>query len=106
MITFCTGTSWCPCLEPVLTALMLLTTSMPSLTQPMSRVVRVDPHTNELLIRNAATKKSWVNAIPSSHLFAADLPDDLGPGTYTVTVRAVDEFGRTHHGHRVLEIGR
>lgn len=73
---------------------------------PMQRVARADPHTNELMIRNADTKKSWVNAIPSSHLFTADLPDELAAGTYTVTVRAVDEFGRTHHGHRVLEIGR
>lgn len=45
-----------------------------------------------------------MKAQPSSHLFVADLPDDLGPGTYTVTVRAVDEFGRTHHAHRVLEV--
>ena len=73
---------------------------------PMQRVSRADPHTNELFIRNRESKKSWVNAIPSSHLFSADLPDDLEAGTYTVTVAAVDEFGRTHHGHRVLEIGR
>jgi hypothetical protein len=73
---------------------------------PMQRVFRADPHTNELMIRNRDTTKSWVTAIPSSHLFSADLPDPLEAGTYTVTVRAVDEFGRTHHGHRVLEIGR
>jgi hypothetical protein len=71
---------------------------------PMERVFRVDPATDELFHRNAATIKPWVKAQPSSHLFVADLPDDLGPGTYTVTVRAVDEFGRAHHGHRVLEI--
>ena len=42
--------------------------------------------------------------VASSHLWVADLPDDLGPGTWTLTVTARDEFGRTHHGHRVLEI--
>jgi hypothetical protein len=70
----------------------------------MDRVFRVDPSTDELLRRNSATVKPWVEPKPSSHLFVADLPDDLGPGTYTVTVRAVDEFGRTHHAHRVLEV--
>ncbi len=71
---------------------------------PMTRVRRADPHTVELYHRNAASKKSWVDAIPSTHIWSADLPDDLGPGTYTLSVRAVDEFGRTHHGHRVVEI--
>ncbi len=70
----------------------------------MERVRRVDPSTAELFARNAATVKSWVEAQPSSHLFVADLPDDLGPGTHTVTVRAVDEFGQVHHAHRVLEV--
>ena len=54
--------------------------------------------------RNPDTKKSWLQPGISSHLFSADLPDDLGPGTYVLSVRAVDEFGRTHHGHTVLEI--
>jgi hypothetical protein len=70
----------------------------------MERVFRVDPSTDELFRQNTATIKPWVEAQPSSHLFVADLPDDLRPGTYTVTVRAVDEFGRVHHAHRVLEI--
>jgi hypothetical protein len=71
---------------------------------PMERVRRVDPSTAELLLRNPDTVKSWVKPLPSSHLFVADLPDGLGPGTYTVTARAVDEFGQVHHAHRVLEI--
>ena len=71
---------------------------------PLTRVSRRDPVTNELLLRNEKTKKSWVNATPSSHIYTADLPDDLAPGTYTVSVRAVDEFEQVHHGHSVLEI--
>lgn len=71
---------------------------------PMQRVERADPYMIEVFARHADTKKSWLEATPSSHVFAADVPDDLGPGTHTVTVRARDEFGREHHGHRVMEI--
>jgi hypothetical protein len=71
---------------------------------PMTRTRRRDPYMVEVHARNPDTKKSFVRLAPSSHLFSADLPDDLGPGTYTLSVRAVDEFGRVHHGHTVLEI--
>lgn len=54
--------------------------------------------------RNTARVNPWVRAAPSSRLWRADLPDDLGPGACTLTVRATNEFGRVHHGHRVLEI--
>ena len=75
--------------------------------QTMARVDRKDPRVDAMWMRDAKgaqTKKSWVNAMPSSHLWEADLPDNLGPGVYTLSVRAVDEFGRTHHGHSILEI--
>jgi hypothetical protein len=71
---------------------------------PMQRVERADPYMIEVFARHADTKKSWLEATPSSHVFAADVPDDLEAGTHTVTVRARDEFGREHHGHRVMEI--
>ena len=70
----------------------------------MKRVLRKDPFIVEQFNRHRESKKSWVEARPSTHLFEADLDDTLGAGTYTVTVRAVDEFGRVHHGHTVLEI--
>lgn len=63
-----------------------------------------DPWVRELYLRHADVIKPWVEAVPSSHVFVADLPDDLAPGTHTVTVRAVDEFGRSHVAHRILEI--
>jgi hypothetical protein len=72
--------------------------------RPMRRVARADPYMLETFARNRDTVKSWLQATPSSHLWAADVPDDLGPGTYRVTVEAVDEFGRQHHGHSILEI--
>ena len=70
----------------------------------LTRVERIDPWLLELWSRHRDEKKFWIEALPSSHLFEADVPDDLQPGTYTVTVRATDEFGRVHHAHRVLEI--
>lgn len=72
--------------------------------QAMQRVERKDLLVNELLLRNADSKKSWVNANPSSHIFELDLPDALPVGVHTISIRAVDEFGRTHHGHSILEI--
>ena len=71
---------------------------------PMTRVARRDPYVIEYFTRNEDSKKSWLEATPSSHLWSADLPDDLAPGTYTLSVRATDEFGREHHGHSILEI--
>ena len=70
----------------------------------MQRTSRKDLLVNEMWARNPEGKKIWVNAAPSSHLFEADLPDDLTQGVYTLSVRAVDEFGRTHHAHSILEI--
>jgi len=70
----------------------------------MQLSLRIDPMIDEMWKRNPDSKKSFVNAAVSSHLFEADLPDDLGAGTYTLSVRAVDEFGRTHHAHSILEI--
>ncbi len=71
---------------------------------PMQRVTRADPYMIEVFARNEATKKSWLQATPSSHIFTADLPDDLEAGVYTLSVRARDEFAQEHHGHTILEI--
>ena len=71
---------------------------------PMVRVRRPDPYMIEVFARNEETKKSWLRPAPSTHLFSADLPDELTPGTYTLSVRATDEFGREHHAHSILEI--
>ena len=72
--------------------------------QPLVRVLRKDPYMLEQYNRHRDTKKSWVEATLSTHLFSGDLDDTLSVGTHTVTVRAEDEFGRVHHGHAVLEI--
>jgi hypothetical protein len=70
----------------------------------LERVLAPDPFVAEVFARHRDTIRSWVDAITSAHLYRADLPDDLAPGIYTVTVRATDEFGQVHHGHSILEI--
>lgn len=70
----------------------------------MRRELREDPYIVEQFQRHADLKKSFVQAVKSTHIFSADLDDAICRGTHTITVRAVDEFGRIHHGHSVLEI--
>jgi hypothetical protein len=70
----------------------------------MERVARPDPFVEEEFARNEETKKPWVKAEPCSHLWAARLPADLEPGTHCVAVHAVDEFGREHRDHLVIEL--
>ena len=70
----------------------------------MSHELVWDPSYLELSERHGDVIKPWVEPEPSTHIWIADLPDDLGPGTHLVSVAAVDDFGSTHHGHKILEI--
>ena len=70
----------------------------------MTRDTRPDPFVQEVFARNEATKKPWVKADPSSHVWVARLPVDLDAGTHCVQVRAVDEYGREHRDHLVVEV--
>jgi hypothetical protein len=70
----------------------------------MASKVRPDPFVEEEYARNEETKKPWVKAEPSSHIWVARLPADLAAGTHCIKVSAVDEYGRTHHDHLVLEV--
>lgn len=72
--------------------------------QAMQRVERIDPFVQEVYARNADTKKPWVEAGMSSHLWEARLPPDLPPGTHRITVQASDEFGRAYAAAMVLEV--
>ena len=70
----------------------------------MERIVRPDPFVEEEFARNEATKKPWVKAEPSSHIWTARLPAELERGTHCIAVRVIDEYGREHRDHLVLEL--
>jgi hypothetical protein len=70
----------------------------------MTRESRPDPFVQEVFARNEATKKPWVKADPSSHIWVARLPADLDAGTHCIAVRVTDEYGREHRDHLVLEV--
>ena len=71
---------------------------------PMTRTERIDPFVEELYARNVDTKKPWVSATRSTHVWQTTLPADLAVGTHRLTVRATDEYGRQHLGWMVLEV--
>ena len=70
----------------------------------MARQARVDPFVAELYDRNEATKKPWVKAVPSSHVFVAKLPRGLAPGSYPLVVEAVNEYGQPISARLALEV--
>src|SRR3984885_8631050 len=70
----------------------------------MTRRPRPDPFVQEVFARNEATKKAWVKAEDSSHIWIARLPGDLAPGTYPVVVEAVGEYGQPLGGRLALEV--
>jgi hypothetical protein len=71
---------------------------------PMQRVERLDPYVQEVYTRHRAQKKPWVEAGKSSHIWQANLPADLVPGTYALRTRGIDEFGQVHESMLVLEV--
>jgi hypothetical protein len=70
----------------------------------MQRDERLDPFVQEEFARNEATKKPWVKAVSSSHIWTARLPPDLEVGTHCLCVRVMDEYGHEHRDHLVIEV--
>ena len=70
----------------------------------MARLARPDPFVQEVFARNEATKKAWVKAEDSSHIWTARLPVDLAAGTYAVVVEATGEYGQPLSGRLALEV--
>jgi hypothetical protein len=71
---------------------------------PMERIVGIDPFAVELFQRASETIKPWVEAVPTTHLWTAHLPEDLRPGVHTINVRAIDDYGQEHVAHKVFEV--
>lgn len=70
----------------------------------MTRRYATDPFFDALYDRHADEMKSWVEPVPSTHLWVAPLPRDLAGGPHTLLVEAVDEYGATHTARAVLEV--
>jgi hypothetical protein len=70
----------------------------------LTKVERRDPFVMEVYERNRDSKKPWVEAARSSHVWQGGLPADLAVGTHRVAVRGTDEYGRTHSTSMVLEV--
>ena len=73
---------------------------------PLQRTRRLDPFVVELFARYPETKKSWVQATPSTHIWTARLPEDLPPGAHRITIEGSDEYGRPIRSAAVLEVTR
>jgi hypothetical protein len=42
--------------------------------------------------------------IPSTHIWSGSFNQDINPGAHTVTVLAIDEYGREHYGRKIFEV--
>jgi hypothetical protein len=63
-----------------------------------------DPFVEDVFARNEATKKPWIKAEVSSHIWTARLPLDLAVGAHRVVVEAVTEYGDVVSGRLALEV--
>ena len=70
----------------------------------MTRRAMPDPFVDEVFARNEATKKPWVKAEISSHIWTARLPADLAVGAHRVIVEAATEYGDVATGRLALEV--
>jgi hypothetical protein len=70
----------------------------------LRRIRRRDPFVQQIYLRNPLTKKSWVKAEPSSHIWMGRLPGDLEPGTHRADVQVTDEYGRELQDHLLIEV--
>ncbi|HRX83549.1 MAG TPA: calcineurin-like phosphoesterase C-terminal domain-containing protein [Phycisphaerae bacterium] len=69
----------------------------------MVREVMKDPFVEAMLEGAMSSGKSWATAWPCTHIWATDLADGLARGTHVVTVRVVDQFGRTYSRSKVFD---
>ena len=76
--------------------------------QPMTRTNDVDPllkktYDREMSIQN----RPWRDLSkpkPSTHLWKAELPPRLEPGTHLIQIEATDRHGRAYTGKRVIRV--
>lgn len=71
---------------------------------PMAPLRGPDPFLHQVLAREDAIRKPWVEPVESTHLWYADVAR-VPAGAHRVTVRARGEYGREHVAHAVLDVG-
>lgn len=71
--------------------------------KPMQKVSMPDPIMLDLFAGNVP-RKSWVQAVASSHMWQAPLPTALPPGAHVLLVRVLDEYDREHTTRTVIEV--
>ena len=42
--------------------------------------------------------------VPSTHIWSGSLANGIRPGVHKITVKAIDEYGREHFGHKIIEV--
>ncbi len=70
----------------------------------MRRHAQTDPVTRELFVRAGHTRKPWVEALASSHIWVAPLPQSLPVGSHRLMVTATNEYGQTHSDTLVFNV--
>jgi hypothetical protein len=70
----------------------------------MSPRAMPDPFVEDVFSRNEGTKKPWIKAEVSSHIWTAKLPADLDICAHRVVVEAVTEYGDIVSGRIALEV--
>ncbi|MCB2210517.1 calcineurin-like phosphoesterase family protein [bacterium] len=75
---------------------------------PMQHTVRTDPYFKEAAERLKQAKverkwRYWGNLV-SSHIWTVNLPQGLQPGSHTVVVTAIDQYGQTLEGTKIFEV--
>jgi hypothetical protein len=71
---------------------------------PMQAIKSVDPYVAESYARAPHLCKPWVVACASSHMWQAQIPMDLAPGSHRIAVIATTEYGVTHRDEIALEV--
>lgn len=70
----------------------------------LERTYQPDPFVGQVFARNGDTKKSWVEAISSTHIWTGRLPADLTAGTHRADICVTDEYGHEHRDSFLVEI--
>ena len=72
--------------------------------QPLKQVTMMDPYIQRIYTEMEEFAESWVEPRPSTHMFTAELPSNLGEGVHAITVKAADEYGIVYKASRIIEI--